>query len=302
VIARDEQQRPRTTVDPVHSTVPPKALIRTAGPPFARPAQFAAALWRDLRRSRPLAWELAKRDLRIQYRHPLFGIAAVVLPLLAMAAVGLGFRASGLLIVDSVAIPYALFVFVGLVLWTTFLEALYAPMHALIAEQGMLARTAAPPEAVLLGKLGPLLANLGVKGLLLAICVGWYDLDLPGTLALAPLGFVALIALGLAVGLILAPLNLIYHDVSRLLVVVTTFWLFLSPVYFSVPATGVLGTIMSINPVTPLLAATRSALLTGDEIGSGLMFAMAGGALAFLGICWIYMRVTLPVVIERADG
>ena len=282
----------------------PRALtsvVHTPDPPFARPREFAQTAWADIRRSRSLAVEMAKRDIRSQYRQSLFGAVLVVLPPLAMTAVGMGFRHAGILNVDSLEVPYGLFAFFGVMLWTTFLDALNAPIYGLLAEQRLLARTGSPPEAVILGKLGPVFFNFGIKTVALAIAILWYRVSIPATIVLAPLAFLGLIALGTAVGLFLAPINLIYRDVSKILIALTTFWFFLSPVYF-LPPEGTIGTIMSFNPVTPLLSGTRALALTGAVADPVHSILVTIGTFLFLLLCWIYVRVALPVAIEQANG
>jgi lipopolysaccharide transport system permease protein len=274
-------------------------VVRTPEPPLARPREFVRNAWRDVRRSRSLAVEMAKRDIRSQYRQTLLGAAVVALPPLALTAVALGFRRAGILSVDSLSVPYGLFVLIGVVLWTTFLDALNAPIHGLLAEQRLLARTSSPPEAVILGKLGQVLFNLGVRTVLLAAAVVWYRAAVPPTVVLAPFGLAGLIALGTAVGLLLAPINLLYRDVSRLLVTVTTFWLFVSPVYFPTPPTGAIATIMKLNPVTPLLSGTRALALTGRLADPVHGVSVAAGTLLLLALCWVYVRVALPVALEQ---
>ena len=300
--ASDEHERPRPSVVSAAAATRADECLRTADPPLAQPVAFCRTLWRDLRRSLPLARELAKRDLRIHFRQPLLGTAAAALPPLVMTAVGLGFREAGLLTVDEVAIPYGLFVLAGVVLWITFLEALNAPIHALLAEQGLLARSSAPAEAVLLGRLGSLLANLGIRLLLLALAVVWFGAGFPASALVAPLGLAGLVAFGFAVGLLLAPLNLIFRDISRLLAILTTFWLFLSPVFFPAATSGVIGRVMQLNPVTPFLSWTRSALLTGDPPDLLGMVALTGAVLLLIGVCWFYLRITLRIFIERSNA
>ena len=274
-------------------------VVRTPDPPFARPREFLHAACLDLRRSYALARQLAKRDIRNQYRQTLLGAGVVLLPPLTMTVIGLGFHRAGILSADSQAIPYGLFVLLGVILWTTFLDAIHAPIQGLLTEQRLLARMGSPPEAIILGKLGPVLFNLGVRTLLLAAAIAWYGIVVPATVVLAPLGALALIALGTAVGLLLAPLNLVYRDVSRVLFTLTAFWLFFSPVYFPAPRAGGLGTIMRLNPVTPLLSGARALALTGDVPDAVLGVSVALGALLLLAAAWLYVRVALPVAIEQ---
>jgi lipopolysaccharide transport system permease protein len=277
------------------------AVVRTHEPPLARPAEFVQGVWRDLRRSPPLAVEMAKRDIRKQYRQSLFGPAVVLFTPLVMTAVALGFRRTGILNVDSTGTPYALFVLVGVILWITFVEALNAPIYGFLAEQRLLARTSAPPEAIVLGKLGALFFNALIRAVLLMIAIAWYRISIPATVLLAPIGLLSLAALGTAVGILIAPINLLYRDISSVLATVTTFWFFFSPVYFPAPAGGTIGAIMRLNPVTPILSDTRSLILTGVVANplSSLGVTLAAGLL--LVICWLYARIVLGVALEQVN-
>ncbi len=278
-----------------------RAVVRTCDPVLARPREFVRNLWDDFRRSRPLAAEMARRDIRSQYRASMLGAAIVVLTPLAMTAVAVGFRRTGILAVDSAAVPYGLFVLVGVVLWTTFLDAMNAPIFGLLAEARLLARTSAAPEAIVLGKLGPVFFNALVRTALVAAALVWYGATLPATVVLAPVGALALIALGTAIGLALAPVNLVYRDTSKILATFTTVWFFFSPVYFPAPAEGPLGALMRLNPVTPLLSDTRALILTGIVAEPGPSLVVALATAVALAVCWIYVRIALRVAVEQVN-
>jgi lipopolysaccharide transport system permease protein len=278
-----------------------RTVIRTYEPPLAHPAEFLGGVWRDLRRSRPLALELAKRDVRNQYRQSLLGpVPALLLPL-ALTALALGFHRSGILNVQSGSVPYALFVLVGVVLWTTFIEIFNAPVYGLLAELRLLARTTAPPAAVILGKLGPVFVNLLLKLLLVGAALVWYRVPITSAAALALFGLLGLAVLGTALGLLIAPLNLLYRDISWIFGTITTLWFFFSPVYFPAPSTGAVGVIMNLNPVTPLLADTRSLLLTGTAITPFQSVLTIIGACLLLMGAWFYAHVVLSVAMEQIN-
>jgi lipopolysaccharide transport system permease protein len=276
-------------------------VVRTHEPPLARPREFLRTVWHDLRRSGPLAVEMARRDIRGQYRQTLIGPASVVLTPCAMTAVALGFQQAGILKVDSAAVPYGLFVLVGALLWTTFMDALMAPIYGLLAEQRLLARTNAAPESIVLGKVGQVFFNAGVKVLLLIAALVWHRFAVPPAAIFAIAGVLGLIVIGTAVGLALAPINLLYRDVSRLLSVVTTFWFVFSPVYFPPPASGIVGAIMRLNPVTPALADTRSLLLTGRAVWPAQTAVISLAACVLLAFCWVCVRIVLRVAVEQVN-
>jgi lipopolysaccharide transport system permease protein len=231
----------------------------------------------------------------------LLGPLGVLLFPLVLTALALGFHRSGILNVDSAGVPYALYVLVGVILWTTFIEALNAPVYGLLAELRLLARTTAPPEAIVLGKLGPVFLNLLLKLVLIAGAVFWYRMSIPLAAALAPIGLLGLALLGTAIGLLIAPLNLFYRDVSGILGTATTLWFFFSPVYFPAPSTGLIGFIINLNPVTPLLSDTRSLLLSGNAATPVRSVLTLLGASLLLAACWLYARIMLWAALEQAN-
>jgi lipopolysaccharide transport system permease protein len=278
-----------------------RTVVRTNEPPLARPGELIRRVWSDLLRSGPLAVELAKRDIRAQYRQSLFGPAVVVLSPIVMTGAALGFRRTGILHVDSAGVPYALFALVGVILWLAFAEALNAPIHGFLAEQRMLTRTCAPPEAIVLGKLGALFLNVLIRTSLLAVAVAGHYVSISAASVLAPIGVASLMALGTAVGLLIAPLNLLYRDLSWVLTVAMILWFFFSPVYFPPPSAGPIGAIMRLNPVTPLLSGTRSLVLTGTIPNAAGSVLAALGAFLLLAVCGLYTRVVLSVAIEHVN-
>jgi lipopolysaccharide transport system permease protein len=276
-------------------------VVRTHASPLARPVEFFLSALSDLRRSRQLATEIAKRDMRRQYYYsPLGAVGVLVFPLL-LTALALGFHRSGILAVDSPAVPYALYVLVGVVLWTTFIEALNVPLFGLLSELRLLARTTAPPEAIILGKLGSVVMNLLLKLALIAGAFLWYRIPLPPAAAFAPVGLLGLVLLGAAIGLLIAPLNFIYRDFTWVFGAASTVWFFFSPVYFPTPATGAVSVIMNLNPVTPLLTDTRSLLLTGTVVTPIHSILVAIGAVPILMAAWFCTRIVLSVAMEQVN-
>jgi lipopolysaccharide transport system permease protein len=220
---------------------------------------------------------------------------------LVMTAAALGFRRTGILHVDSAGVPYAVFALVGVILWLVFVEALNAPIHAFLAEQRLLTRMCVPPEAIVLGKLGTLILNVLIRASLLAAAAAGHYLSISAGWALAPIGVASLMALGTSLGLMIAPLNLLYRDLSWALAMAMTLWFFVSPVYFSPPSAGPIGAIMRLNPVTPLLSGTRSLVLTGTIPNAASSVFVASGTFLLLAFCVLYARIVLPVAIEHVN-
>jgi lipopolysaccharide transport system permease protein len=270
---------------------------------FVSPGAFLRQLVGDIARSRHVVWVMLKRDLTSQYRQSLLGVLFSLLPALATTAWAVLFRSANLINVGETSVPYPFFVLSGLMLWTAFIEAIDAPIQGVLSEQGLLSQSSVPPEAVTFARLGQVFVNFIAKALVVVIAAVLYRIDLPWTGVLAPIGIALIVALGAGIGLVLAPLNLLYRDLSRALPVVTTFWFFLTPILFVSPGEGLAAVVMKrLNPVTPILVATRN-----------LVFPVSGGpqpgflaasifAVALFGAGIVFHRIAMPIVIDRANA
>jgi lipopolysaccharide transport system permease protein len=267
-----------------------------------RPGRLLTAMWRDLRRSRSLAWRLMVRDIRAAYRQSFFGIAWAFLPPLVMT---LGFTLAGkagVINVASTDLPYPAYVIFSMILWQTFVEAMNGPVLTIASAKPLLARVKFPYEALVVAKLGEVGFNFAIKLTLLIAVFVWYDLPLSWSALLAPLALVQLILFGTLIGLFLAPLGALCQDVAHGLTVFTGLWLFLTPVVYPVPTAGTFATIVGMNPVTPLLVTTRELATTGAVSDPVTFFAVSGATMLGLCVTWIAFRLTLPFVIERASA
>ena len=280
-----------------------QVVIHTSKQPLLHPASLFRALWRDLVSSRNVAYEMMTRDLRSQYRTSVVGVLIPLLPALTTAAWAILFRDAHLINVGAVDMPYPFFVLCGMMLWAVFLESMDAPISGVQAEQGLLSKANIPPEAVTLAHLGQVLINFGVKALLIVIAAVLYRVRVPWTIVFAPVGLALIVALGAAIGLILAPINLLYTDVAKALPIITTFWFFTTPIIFTSPTQGWAAFLMQrVNPMTPLLTTTREL-----AFGGGLSMLRGAGAATTFTLCLltagaVFHRIAMPIVIDRANA
>jgi lipopolysaccharide transport system permease protein len=280
-----------------------QVVIHTSKQPISNPATLLRTLWREMIGSRHVAYQMMTRDLRSQYRTSVVGVLIPLLPALTTAAWAILFRDAHLINVGAINMPYPFFVLCGMMLWAAFLESMDAPISGVQAEQALLSKANIPPEAVTLARLGQVLVNFGVKALLIGIAAVLYRVHVPWTIVFAPVGLALIVALGMAIGLILAPINLLYTDIAKALPIVTTFWFFTTPIIFTSPAQGWAAILMKrVNPMTPLLTTTREL-----AFGGGLSMPRGAGVATALTLCLllsgaIFHRIAMPIVIDRANA
>ncbi|MBD2198097.1 MULTISPECIES: ABC transporter permease [Calothrix] len=279
-----------------------KEVIYTPESRLRNPKQLAQQMWRDLLASRELAWRLLVRDISAQYRQSFLGIAWAFLPPIIMAAGFTLAHDAKVINIQNTDLPYPAYVLFSTALWQTFVEAVNGPVQAVIAAKPVLARVNFPREALILAKLGEVFFNFAIKLILIVAFFLWWKIPVSWTVILAPVALIHLILLGTFFGILLAPLGILYQDISRGLTLITSFWLFLTPVVYPVPKQGIFSILVQLNPVTPLLVTTRELATTGSISNPDSFWVVSAITLLGLIITWVTFRLAMPFVVERVSS
>jgi lipopolysaccharide transport system permease protein len=141
-----------------------------------------------------------------------------------------------------------------------------------------------------------------MRALLLVAVMLYFRISPHPSLLLAPLGVLALIGLGIAIGLVLTPIGMLYQDIGRGLGFATAAWFFLTPVIYPVPKASFAATLIELNPVTPLLVSTREWLVVGEaSLLPGFLW-VSGLSLLLLMFAWVQYRLAMPHLISRMSA
>ena len=276
--------------------------IYTPESSLANPAKMIKEMFRDLLAARELAWRLAVRDISAQYRQTFLGFLwALIIPL-ANTLVWVFLSSSGMVSIATTDLPYPVYVFVGTMLWGILMDALNAPLQGATAAKGMLAKINFPREAILVSGIYQTLFNSGIKlALVLAALLimgytpGWYA-------PLIPLGVISLILVGTALGVLITPVGLLYGDVGRGIPLIAQFLMYLTPVVFPMPKEGWAYTLISLNPLTPIIVTARD-WVTGQPAELLNSFIIVNlFAVGLLLVVWGVYRLAMPILIERMSA
>lgn len=257
---------------------------------------------RDMLGSRFLAKQLAIRDIKAQYRQSYLGIIWAFITPLSTALVWIVLSKSGTVTLSDTGVPYPVFVFAGTLLWSIVIESINAPMANTNGAKSILSKINFPKEALILSGVYKLISNSFVKIVLLLVFLIVYGVGFHYSILLFPLAFFGIIFFGTTIGLFITPLGMLYNDVGKIISMGLSFLMYATPVVYTIPKTGLLKTLMEINPLTPLLLTTRN-LLFGQEI-EYLMYYLGVFAvcipLFFLGL--VFYRISIPIIVERMSA
>jgi lipopolysaccharide transport system permease protein len=263
------------------------------------PHRFLRDTIGDLHASREVAWHLFARTLRSQYRQSFLGYIWIALPPVATMLLWMYLNWSKTLAIGATAIPYPVYVLTGTMLWQVFVDALYCPLNQLGASRALITKVRLPHEAILLSGLGVLLFNFLVRFAILLVALLVFHCPLTWGLLLAPFGLVILVLLGLSIGLVLAPVGLLYQDISMGLTVIMGFAFFITPIVYPVPTKWPASLLATVNPVTPALETTRNWIALGPVAPAAGFYVVSAATLLLFVLAWLAYRLATPHLIAR---
>jgi lipopolysaccharide transport system permease protein len=282
---------------PLNSQLP--ITLYTPESPLRHPREMLRSMWHDLLAGRELGWRMFQRNLSAMYRQTYLGYLWIFLAPLATSFTFLFLRSTGVFKIGDTAIPYAAYVMMGTLLWQGFVDALNAPLKIVTSSKSILTKLNIPKEGLLLAGFYEVVFNLLVRCLLLALVMAIYKVAPPLSALLFPLGLLLLILLGMSIGLFLVPIGLLYGDVQRAVVMMTGFWMFLTPVVYPPPTSWPASVVTAWNPVSPVLLTCREMLTTGDLAHATNALLVGAAALVLLFVAWIAYRLAMPILVER---
>lgn len=265
----------RSHATPVGHAVPePASAVRH--PVHIRPRTgWAMPDLPELWRHRELLGFFVWRDLKVRYKQTILGAAwALIQPLAATLLFAVIFgRLAGM---PSDGVPYPIFSYVSLLIWTYFAGALTQAANSVVNNQATITKVYFPRLLIPVSAILPGLLDLAIASVLGLALLAFYDVTLSWRLLAAPffVGLAALTALG--AGLWLSAINVRFRDVRHMVPFLIQFWLFASPVVF---ATSLVPdqwhTMYAINPLVGILEGFRWAVLgTGPLSASSILLSV----------------------------
>jgi lipopolysaccharide transport system permease protein len=214
----------------------------------------------DLWAYRELLYFLTWRDVKVRYKQTLMGAAWVVIqPLATMLIATLVFNKFARL--DSAPLPYPLFAYAGLLVWTFFSNGVTTSTYSLVTNTNLVTKVYFPRAFIPAAAVGAGLIDLGIASLLLVALALYYGLGLTPSLLLAPLfvGLAAVLALG--TGMLISALTVKYRDLRHALPFAMQFWMLASPVIYP---TNIVPPgwrwLLHVNPLVGVLEGLRAAI------------------------------------------
>ena len=243
---------------------------------------------------RELLYFLTWRDVKVRYKQTLMGAAWVIIqPLLTMFVVTIVFNKFGGLEAGD-QMPYPLFAYAGLLLWTFFANAVNNSTTSLVQNTSLITKVYFPRMFIPAAAVAAGLVDFAVASVILIGLMIYYHVALTWHLLLLPVYVLLVVLLALAVGLLISALTVKYRDLRHVLPFMLQFWMLASPIIY--PLRKLQGRwywLLTANPVTGIVEGFRAAL-AGHAAPLVPVLVSVALTLALL-VCAIYLFRRLEV-------
>ena len=248
-------------------------------------------LW-ELPRRRELIASLAKRELLARYKGSLLGIVwPIVTPLLTLAVFTFIFSGIFGARFGATSTPweYALYLFCGLLPWTTFQETIQQSTSTIVNHTNLVKRVVFPLETLPLAHVVAAFGNqlFGILALIIAGAI--LQQRLHATILLSPLLFVPQFLFTLGAAWLVASLGVFLRDIAQGIGLLLMTWMYLTPIVYPESIVPVqFRRLIELNPFTALVRNYRRLFLEGiapDWRGLGY-FSLCAIVVFLFGYWW----------------
>jgi len=235
--------------------LPAQPVTRIAPPHFWEKTDFAE-LWAH----REVLYFLMWRDLKIRYKQTILGAAWVVLQPILITAIFTIFLGK-LMRVPSDGVPYPVFAYASLLLWTFVSNAILSSSYSLVANAHIITRVYFSRLLIPAATIGVRIVDLVIASFVLIALMLYYHVPVSWNILMFPLFVLMIAALTFAIGVLGASLNVRYRDVGTVLPILLQAWMFLSPiVYSSAILPQRLRLLYALNPLVGIIDGFRASL------------------------------------------
>jgi lipopolysaccharide transport system permease protein len=240
----------------------------------------------ELREYRELLFFFVWRDVKVRYKQTVLGaLWAVIQPLLTTFFFALLFGRFGGMS-RQVSGPYALHVFVGMMPWTFFSNAVTLAANSMVGSSHLITKVYFPRILVPASSIVSSLVDFAISFLVLAVMMAAYGVAPTWRIVTMPLFVAGTVVAATGAGVLFAALIVTYRDVRYVLTFVMQLWLFASPVLYTLDIIPPqYRWWYAINPIAGMISGFHASLLGGPfPLDVIAISTLTTAVLAFAGV------------------
>jgi lipopolysaccharide transport system permease protein len=183
-------------------------------------------------------------------------------------------------------------VFVGMLPWTFFANAVMAASNSLVGSGHLISKVYFPRIIVPVAAIASGLVDFAISFLVLLVMMAAYHVAPSASMLAMPLFLLGTIVTAAGAGLLFAALIVTYRDVRYVVTFVMQLWLFVTPVLYTlamIPAKWHL--LYAINPMAGMIAGFRASVLGGAVPANVILISSISAAVLCLAAVRYFVQV-----------
>ena len=241
---------------------------------------------------RELLYFLVWRDIKVRYKQTVIGaVWAILQPLMTMVIFTVIF--GNFAKIPSDGLPYPLFVYAALLPWEYFSQAISRSGVSVVNDANLVQKIYFPRLLIPLAAVVTPLVDFVLSFLILLGMMFWFRVVPTWSMMILPFFLLMALLTALSAGLWLSALNVKYRDVRYTIPFLTQFWMYASPIAYSVSLIPEKWRLLySLNPLVGVVEGFRWALLGMESPDFRLMAVSATVVLVILLGGLVYFKKT----------
>ena len=159
-----------------------------------------------------------------------------------------------------------------------------------------------PKEALIVAGVYKLFFNSSIKVLLLIIFIFFFGIGFHWSLLLFPLVILGGVLFGTTLGLFITPLGMLYKDIGRLIGFALGFLMYVTPVVYPIPKSGIMKILMELNPFTPIILTARDLAVGMPPTHLTYFLIVIACCIPLFFIALLFYRISIPILVERMSA
>ena len=245
---------------------------------------------RVLAKYRELLWVWVLRGIKVRYKQSLLGGAwAVLQPLLLTVIFSIVF--TYLVRVSTDGIPYPIFSYSGLLLWTFFATSINLAASSLVQNMNLVTKIYFPREIIPIAVVAGSFFDLLVASAVFIGMMVFYKVPLTLTILILPVIIAPMMLLTMGIAMITASVNVFYRDVRFVVPLMLQVWMYATPIIY--PISVVPDSFQKyyiVNPIAGLIDSFRAITIRGQWPNWTFLLVAVVMSIVIFGIGYMYIK------------
>lgn len=259
-------------------------------------------LFNDTLECKDLVWQLFKRDFLMAYKKSFLGIGwHLIAPLISIISWVI-LNKAGVLNPGELTVPFPIYVLFGSTFWSLFIGVCEGARKTLESGNGFINQVGYPHHVLLVKEVLQQIATFSISFIIMLTVVSFMGYSPSLKIMCLPLLCFPIILLGTALGLFICVLAVAVPDISKAFSIVLNFFMYLSPIIFTMEGISenkLFYKIVYYNPLSHIVMGPRDFLLFGNLLDTQLYLIFSALTLFIFVLCFRFFYLVEQKLVEK---